>query len=200
MKIKEIEFVGSFEHEHQCPNDGLPEYAFIGRSNVGKSSLINAITGRRSLARTSSTPGKTQHINYFKINNSWYLVDLPGYGYAKISKTQRRKWKSMIERYLELRVNLFCVFTLLDSRHPLQSKDLDFLNWLATKRIAFVITLTKIDKVKKSLRIKNEKTILSELSEYWEPLPKHFVTSAEENIGTIEMLDFIDEINNQEIG
>jgi len=200
MKIKEIEFVGSFEHEHQCPDDGLPEYAFIGRSNVGKSSLINAVTGRKALARISSTPGKTQHINYFKVNNQWYLVDLPGYGYAKISKTQRKKWKTMIERYLELRQNLFCVFTLLDSRHSLQTIDLEFLNWLAEKHIPFVLTLTKIDKVKKSLRVKNEKTILNAISEYWEPIPKHFVTSAEEKIGIESIIDFIEEVNSQNIG
>lgn len=199
MKINQVEFVGSFEHEHQCPKDGLPEYAFIGRSNVGKSSLINAITGRKSLARISSTPGKTQTINYFKINDKWYLVDLPGYGYAKISKTQRRKWKKMIERYLELRTNLFCVFTLLDSRHSLQSIDLEFLNWLAEKQIPFVLALTKIDKVKKSLRSKNEKTILKALSEFWEPLPKHFVTSAEENIGTQDILEFVEVVNTQNI-
>lgn len=199
MKIKEIEFVGSFEHEHQCPKDGLPEYAFIGRSNVGKSSLINAITGRKSLARISSTPGKTQTINYFKINNEWYLVDLPGYGYAKISKTQRRKWKQMIERYLELRPNLFCVFTLLDSRHSLQTIDLEFLNWLAEKKIPFVLALTKIDKVKRSLRDKNTKTILQAIGEYWEPIPQHFVTSAEEKIGTSEILEFVDKINKDNI-
>ena len=110
MIINEIEFIGSFEHESQCPKTGLPEYAFIGRSNVGKSSLINALTGRKNLARISSTPGKTQTINYFLVNNSWYLVDLPGYGYAKISKTKRRQWKTMIDRYLQLRENLYCVF------------------------------------------------------------------------------------------
>ncbi|MBT8233512.1 MAG: YihA family ribosome biogenesis GTP-binding protein [Saprospiraceae bacterium] len=197
MIIKDIEFVGSFEHEHQCPKDGLPEYAFIGRSNVGKSSLINALSGRKAIAKISSTPGKTQTINYFRVNNAWYLVDLPGYGYAKISKTQRKKWKAMIERYLQIRETLFCVFSLIDSRHDLQAIDLEFLNWLGDARIPFVIGFTKIDKVKKSQQPKNINLLLNSLSEYWDPLPTHFVTSAEENRGTTEILDFIEEINNK---
>lgn len=195
MIIREIEFVGSFEHEHQCPVSNLPEYAFIGRSNVGKSSLINAITGRKSLARISSTPGKTQTMNYFLINNAWHLVDLPGYGYAKISKTKRKKWRQMIERYLILRKNLFCVFQLIDSRHKLQQNDLDFMNWMGESHIPFVMAFTKIDKIKKTERKKNIKNILSEISEHWDPLPQHFVTSAEKNVGTDEILNFIEQTN-----
>ena len=195
MKISDIEFVGSFEHESQCPRTGLPEYAFIGRSNVGKSSLINSLTGRKGLAHISSTPGKTQHINYFLINNSWYLVDLPGYGYAKISKTKREKWRKMIERYLLHREQLYCVFQLLDSRLTLQEKDLNFMNWLGENQVPFVIAFTKIDKLKKSEQHQSVNNILKEISEYWEPLPQHFVSSAEKKIGMQEILDFIHSIN-----
>lgn len=195
MMISEIEFVGSFEHEHQCPVTQLPEYAFIGRSNVGKSSLINAITRKKGLARISSTPGKTQTMNYFLINKEWYLVDLPGYGYAKISKTKRKKWRQMIERYLQHRENLYCVIQLIDSRHNLQENDLEFMNWMGESGIPFVIAFTKIDKIKISDRNKNIKKLLKQLSEYWDPLPTHFVTSAEKNTGTEDILNFIDNTN-----
>lgn len=197
MNISEIEFVGSFEKESQCPRTGLPEYAFIGRSNVGKSSLINAITGKKGLAHISSTPGKTQHINYFLINNSWYLVDLPGYGYAKISKTKREQWRKMIEKYLRFRENLYCVFQLIDSRHKLQSNDLDFMNWMGENAIPFVIAFTKIDKLKKTDQKKSINTLLTEIGEYWDPVPQHFTSSAEKRVGIQEILDFIDGINKE---
>lgn len=197
MKIKDIEFIGSFEAEKQCPKTDLPEYAFIGRSNVGKSSLINAVTGRKELARISSTPGKTQTINYFLVNGSWYLVDLPGYGYAKISKAKRAQWKKMIDNYLSSRRNLVCVFTLIDSRHKLQKIDLEFIDWLGTNGIPFVIAYTKIDKLKKKDRVSNIKTIQKELLEYWEELPAQFITSAESKEGTEEILRFIEEFNNK---
>ena len=196
MIIREVEFIGSFEHEHQCPTDGLPEYAFIGRSNVGKSSLINALTGRKDIARISSTPGKTQTINYYLINKSWYIVDLPGYGYAKISKTARKKWRGMIERYLDIRRTLQCVFTLIDSRIPLQKIDLEFLNWLGEHRIPFVIAYTKIDKVKKTMRAANIQAIQEGLLDSWEFLPKQFTTSANTGEGSEDILSFIEEINN----
>ena len=198
MNISEIEFVGSFQHESQCPVTQLPEYAFIGRSNVGKSSLINAITKRKGLARISSTPGKTQSMNFFLINNAWYLVDLPGYGYAKISKTKRRKWRQMIERYLMQRSNLFCVFQLIDSRHDLQENDLEFMNWMGESHIPFVIVFTKIDKLRKSDQKKKVDKILKSLNEHWDPLPSYFVTSAEKHIGTQDILDFIEQTNNAE--
>ena len=197
MNISEIEFVGSFEKESQCPRTGLPEYTFIGRSNVGKSSLINAITGKKGLAHISSTPGKTQHINYFLINNSWYLVDLPGYGYAKISKTKREQWRKMIEKYLRFRENLYCVFQLIDSRHNLQSNDLDFMNWMGENAIPFVIAFTKIDKLKKTDQKKSINTLLTEIGEYWDPVPQHFTSSAEKRVGIQEILDFIDGINKE---
>jgi len=197
MIIREIEFIGSFEHENQCPKSDLPEYAFIGRSNVGKSSLINSITNRKELARISSTPGKTQTLNYFLVNQEWYLVDLPGYGYAKISKSKRKKWKQMIERYLLFRPNLYCVFSLIDSRLDLQKIDIDFLNWLGDSKVPFVIAYTKIDKVKKTLRDAQIKKIQNQLLEYWESLPQQFITSAETNAGGDEILSFIEEINNK---
>lgn len=197
MMISEIEFVGSFEHESQCPKSTLPEYAFIGRSNVGKSSLINAICDKKGLARISSTPGKTQLINYFLINNNWLLVDLPGYGYAKISKSKRKKWRQMIDRYLQLRPNLCCVFQLIDSRHTLQEKDKEFMDWMGEHAIPFVIAFTKIDKLRQSLRTSNVKSILNSLSEFWDPLPQHFVTSAEKKTGIDEILSFIDKTNKE---
>ncbi|NNE27019.1 MAG: YihA family ribosome biogenesis GTP-binding protein [Saprospiraceae bacterium] len=196
MIINSVEFIGSFEHERQCPKSDLPEYAFIGRSNVGKSSLINMLVGRNNIAHTSSTPGKTQTMNYFLINNEWYLVDLPGYGYARISKTKRKLWQKMINNYLRHRKNLYCVFSLIDGRHALQKIDMEFLNNLGENKIPFVIAYTKIDKVKKALRTQNVKHIEEGLLEYWESLPQSFVTSAETQEGRMEILDFIEEINN----
>lgn len=197
MIISSVEFVGSFEKESQCPEGSLPEYAFIGRSNVGKSSLINLILNRKEIARISSTPGKTQTINYYLVNKSWYLVDLPGYGYARISKVMRRKWKKMIDHYLMTRKQLYCVFTLLDSRHALQENDLEFVNWLGEKGIPFVIAYTKTDKVKKAELDDNLSQIRNGLMEHWETLPTQFVTSAVSRVGDKEILRFIEEINNK---
>jgi len=197
MKISSIEFIGSFEKLSQCPVTSLPEYAFIGRSNVGKSSLINMILDRKELARISSTPGKTQTINYYFINKEWYLVDLPGYGYAKVSKVSRRKWKRMIENYLKERKNLYCVFSLLDSRHSLQANDLEFINWLGENYLPYVIAYTKSDKVKDDELDSHINSIQSSLLEHWEELPRQFVTSANDRIGKEEILDFIKEINNK---
>jgi len=197
MIIRDIEFVGSFEHESQCPRHDLPEYAFIGRSNVGKSSLINAICNRKGLARISSTPGKTQLINVFLINQSWYLVDLPGYGYAKISKSKRKKWRQMIERYLLLRESLFCVFQLIDGRHYLQENDREFMDWMGENNIPFVIAFTKIDKLRKTQRQDYVNQLVDSLSEYWDPVPPYFVTSSEKQIGIQDILEFIDKTNQQ---
>lgn len=195
MSIDEIEFVGSFEHESQCPDNSLPEYAFIGRSNVGKSSLINALAGRKAIAHISSTPGKTQTLNYFLVNQSWHLVDLPGYGYAKISKTKRKRWKQMIEKYLLVRSNLYCVFHLIDSRHDLQENDRDFMDWLGEHQIPFVVVFTKYDKLKQSDKKRNIDALLNSISKYWDPLPMHFVTSANTREGIDAILEFISETN-----
>jgi len=197
MNISNVAFVGSWEHEHQCPDSNFPEYAFIGRSNVGKSSLINMITGRKNLARVSNTPGKTQTINYFNVDDRWHLVDLPGYGYAKISKKMRSKWERMIERYLMERRNLVCTFVLLDSRHPLQGIDLEFINWLGQRAIPFVLVYTKIDKLTKAKAIANVNVLQEGLLEYWEELPAQFVTSAEKGQGRTEILEFIHDLNNK---
>jgi len=197
MNLSQVEFVGSWEHEHQCPKSSLPEYAFIGRSNVGKSSLINMLTNRKNLARVSNTPGKTQTINYFNVDGDWHLVDLPGYGYAKISKRMRDKWERMIERYLMERRNLVCTFVLLDSRHPLQDIDLEFINWLGLRAIPFVLVYTKIDKLTKAKAAANVKVIQNGLLEYWEELPDQFVTSAEKGDGRSEILAFIHDLNNK---
>jgi len=195
VKIKSVEFIGSFEKLEQCPVTSLPEYAFIGRSNVGKSSLINMLMERKEIARISSTPGKTQTINYYLVNENWYLVDLPGYGYAKISKVKRKKWRGMIERYLMHRANLYCVFSLIDSRHSLQANDLEFINWMGSKRIPNVIAYTKIDKLKEHEITENIDSITASLLEHWEELPTQFLTSATESNGREEILDFIQEIN-----
>ncbi len=196
MKIHSVEFIGSFERESQCPKSDLPEYAFIGRSNVGKSSLINALLNRKEVARISSTPGKTQTINYYLINEQWYIVDLPGYGYARISKVMRRKWKKMIDEFLLKRASLYSVFTLIDSRHNLQQLDLEFVNWLGTNRVPFVIAYTKIDKVKADDLPSNIEQIRKDLLEHWDELPQEFMTSATSKIGGEEILTFIEEINN----
>lgn len=195
MIIKEIDFIGSFPSETKCPKGQLPEYAFIGRSNVGKSSLINMLCQRKEVARVSKTPGKTQLLNFFLINRSWFLVDLPGYGYAKISKSQRKKWQQMIERYLSQRQNLQCAFVLLDSRHRLQTIDQEFINWMGLARVPFVIVYTKTDKLTKTQKIENIELIQKDLLEHWNELPQQFITSSEKHIGREEVMQFIEGLN-----
>ncbi len=192
MNVSDVKFIGSFDRESACPKSELPEFAFIGRSNVGKSSLINMLTGRKKIAKVSSTPGKTQLLNFFEINESWYLVDLPGYGYAKISKYKREEWRKMIARYLETRATLVCTFLLIDSRHELQNIDLDFINYLGEAGLPFVIVYTKSDKVKEIKLSENIQAIEDALLEHWEALPQRFLTSSEKKIGQTEILDFIE--------
>lgn len=197
MEIKQAEYVGSYVRQDQCPKDDKPEYAFIGRSNVGKSSLINALTGRKELAKVSKKPGKTQTINYFLVNNDWYLVDLPGYGYAKVSQQQRASWQKMIEYYLLKRQMLQCAFVLIDSNIPPQANDLQFLNWLGEKQVPFAIVFTKCDRLSKNALDKNLKAIRGELSRHWAQLPAQFLTSAVKGEGKEQILDFVGEINRQ---
>lgn len=194
MVIKDVNFIGSYDRESTCPKESIPEFAFIGRSNVGKSSLINMLTGRKEIARVSKMPGKTQLLNYFMVNDSWYLVDLPGYGYAKISKKKREKWESMIERYLINRRSLMTAFVLLDSRIPLQDIDLEFINWLGERAIPYNIIFTKIDKVKKGVRESNLTAIRNGLLQYWNLLPDDFVSSAEVGDGRETILSYIEEL------
>lgn len=195
MKISSIEFLGSFTKLEQCPKPDKPEYAFIGRSNVGKSSLINAITGRKSLARVSKTPGKTQTINVFEIDEQWRLIDLPGYGYAKVSQKQREQWDQMIINYLSFRTNLVTAFVLVDGRIPPQKVDLEFINRLGKKHIPFVILFTKWDKVKKKDRVRTRNTYEKELQSDWATLPEMKTTSALKNEGIEGILDFISKLN-----
>jgi GTP-binding protein len=195
LKITNVEFKGSFPSEAKSPKLGKPEYAFIGRSNVGKSSLINMLCGRKEIARVSKTPGKTQLINYFEINNEWHLVDLPGFGYAKISKKKRREFELMINHYLTKREDLLCSFVLLDSRIPLQKVDLDFINSLGEKGIPFVIVFTKIDGIKKAKLKDYIKRIEDDLLQYWNELPQRFLTSSKKKIGKEEILNFIEDLN-----
>jgi GTP-binding protein len=195
MILKTLEFVGSFPSEKDCPASEFPEYAFIGRSNVGKSSLINLITDRKEIAKVSSTPGKTQLINYFEVNESWHLVDLPGYGYAKASKKNRAKWAKMIDQYLIYRKQLQCAFILIDSRIPLQEIDKDFINKLGEYQIPFVIVFTKIDGVKTGKLKENITAIKEKLLEEWTELPQTFITSSSKRQGREEILNFIDELN-----
>ncbi len=195
MQIKSAEFVKSSPNVTECPEPKLPEYAFIGRSNVGKSSLINHITNRKKLAKTSSTPGKTQLINHFLINENWYLVDLPGYGWAQTSKVNKAAWKKMINTYLEERQNLACVFVLVDIRHEPQPIDLEFMQWLGENQIPFSIVFTKSDKLGKTQIQSNTSGYKKELRRTWEELPPTFVTSSAERTGGEEILDFINRIN-----
>ena len=195
MKIKSAEFVISNTDYRLCPKEFLPEYAFIGRSNVGKSSLINALVDRKNLAKTSGKPGKTQLINHFKINNNWFLVDLPGYGYASTSKTNREKFKSMINKYLVNRSNLICLFVLLDIRHKAQNIDLDFMQKMGKEEIPFAMVFTKSDKISQTQIIKNIKQYKQEMLENWEFLPDIFITSSEKKIGMNEILTFIEKYN-----
>ena len=194
-RILEAVYIGSYPNERLCPKTEQPEYAFIGRSNVGKSSLINMITGKRELARTSKQPGKTQSINIFHIDRSWYLADLPGYGYAKISKTERKRWQKMIESYLMFRPNLASAFVLIDCRHSLQEIDREFINWLGTRNVPFCIVYTKADKIKKRLLQGHLDRIREDLLETWDELPPEFVTSSEKDMGRDELLQYIADWN-----
>ena len=197
MIIKSADFFISSGRADQCPQDSkLPEYAFIGRSNVGKSSLINMLTGRKALAKTSSTPGKTMLINHFIINNELYLVDLPGYGFARRGKKEMEKFRNLIEYYILERQQLTCLFVLIDSRLSPQKIDLEFIQWLGEEGIPFCIVFTKADKNKTGELKKNVQGFLKKLQEEWEELPAHFVTSSEKGTGRMELLDYIDEINN----
>ena len=195
MIIHDARFLMSNTQVEQCPPPTLPEYAFIGRSNVGKSSLINMLMQRNGLAKTSSTPGKTQVINHFLVNDKWYLVDLPGYGYARVSKTSRAEWGKMINAYLRRRENLTCVLVLLDSRHAPQAIDLDFMAQLGTEGVPFVMVFTKTDKQSTSQTRTLIANFLAKMGETWDELPRHFVTSAETALGRDEVLAFISRIN-----
>lgn len=195
MKIKTAEFVISNTNPELCPTPDKPEYAFIGRSNVGKSSLINSLTERRSLAKTSTTPGKTQLINHFIINDEWYLVDLPGYGYAKSSKKNRIMWDGFIRNYLNNRSSLIYTFVLLDSRLKPQKIDLEFMEMLGTKGIPFVMVFTKRDKLSSSASNKNLTVYKKEMLKTWEALPPIVLTSATTKLGREEVLKIIDDTN-----
>lgn len=192
MDIKSAEFIISNTELSKCPKPDKPEFAFIGRSNVGKSSLINLLTKRKDLAKTSGKPGKTQTINHFLVDKAWFLVDLPGYGYAGVSRTARKGWGKMIETYLLNRENLYCTFVLVDARHEPQKKDIEFITWLGEKQLPLCIILTKADKLSRVELAKSEKQYKKKLLETWEELPPVFITSAEKKVGREDVLDFID--------
>lgn len=196
MKINTAEFIISNSDVSKCPKELLPEYAFIGRSNVGKSSLINMLTGRNSLAKTSGKPGKTQLINHFKINDNWFLVDLPGYGYAKVSKSTKETFQKFIIDYFESREQLVCAFVLIDIRHEAQKIDLEFINYLGEIEVPFGIVFTKADKISRG---KVEQHVAAYrkalLANNWEEMPQYFVTSSTEGTGREKLLEYIDEIN-----
>jgi ribosome biogenesis GTP-binding protein ysxC len=193
--IKKAEFVMSNSDVSKCPVEGLPEYAFIGRSNVGKSSLINMLTNHKGLAKTSGRPGKTQLINHFKINNQWFLVDLPGYGYARVSKTTKRVFQKFITQYFEKRKQLICAFVLVDIRHEPQPIDLEFMQWLGENAIPFAIVFTKADKLKPQAIERSVEVYQQVLLETWEKMPPYFITSAESKLGKEELLQYIEDIN-----
>ena len=195
MVINSSVYVISSPDHTQCPKPDRPEYAFIGRSNVGKSSLINMITNNERLAKTSGTPGKTQLINHFNINDAWYIVDLPGYGYAKRSMSERKKWEIMIEDYLRKRENLVTVFILIDSRHSPQKIDLEFANKLGKWQVPFCLVFTKADKENQRTVAANVKAFLDKMRETWQFLPQHFVTSVVKKMGRDKILHLIEEMN-----
>ena len=195
MIIKSAKFVISNTDVQKCPAGNLPEYAFIGRSNVGKSSLINMLSNRKGLAITSSTPGKTLLINHFLINEEWYLVDLPGYGFAQRGMAQREQLKQIIESYILEREQLVCLFVLLDCRHEAQKIDLEFMEWLGENGVPFAIIFTKTDKISKSRLASNIEQYKKRLLETWEELPTILTSSSETKSGKDEILDFIDNIN-----
>ena len=195
MEITSAEFIISNSRADQCPDTTLPEYAFIGRSNVGKSSLINMLTGRNKLAMTSSTPGKTLLINHFLVNKKWYLVDLPGYGYAKRSKDMTAKIKKLIESYILTRMQMTCLFLLIDSRLEPQKVDLEFIEWLGENEVPFAIVFTKADKQSGTKTNINVRRFMDTLKEQWEELPPHFISSSLNKKGREEILDYIASIN-----
>ena len=195
MPIQQAEYLQSAVDWRKCPSPTLPEYAFIGRSNVGKSSLINMLTNNRSLAKTSSKPGKTQTINHFLIDKSWYLVDLPGYGYAGVSKTQREKWVVMIDQYLTQRENMQLVFVLIDSRLEPQNNDINFINKLGENGVPFALVFTKTDKISNAKVQRNVQLFKNKMLETWEEIPPYFLTSAETGKGREELCDYICELN-----
>ena len=198
MKIESATFVISNTDVKKCPSGTKPEYAFIGRSNVGKSSLINMLTGKNGLAMTSATPGKTMLINHFLINNNWYIVDLPGYGYAKRGQKGKEQIKRIIESYILQREQMTCLFVLIDSRHEPQNVDLEFIEWLGENGVPFAIVFTKADKLKSERQAKeNVQRYLNELKKQWEELPPHFITSSEKRMGRDELLGYIEQINNE---
>lgn len=194
MLIKTAEFKLSAPDLKHCPKSTMPEFAFIGRSNVGKSSLINMLTNRKGLAKTSSTPGKTKLINFFTIDNSWSLVDLPGYGYAKVAKTDKREFNKAVIDYLAKRDNLYCVFVLIDCRHEPQPMDIEFINWVGKHGIPFVLVFTKTDKVSSNQLKNNIDQFLAKLKEWWDELPQYFSTSVSTKSGKQEILDFIENL------
>lgn len=199
MEIIEANYVISSPSVDKCPKPDRPEYAFIGRSNVGKSSLINMLCKKKEVAKVSASPGKTQMINHFDVLSSdkkkWYLVDLPGYGFAKVAQSQRKSWQKMIEGYLKQRENLITIFALIDSRIEPQKNDLDFINTLGKWQVPFALAFTKADKISQRETAAHVKSFLTALQETWEELPPHFVTSAEKHLGAKNMLNYIYELN-----
>jgi GTP-binding protein len=194
MNIKDVTFIASYQKESACPKDGRPEFAFIGRSNVGKSSLINMLTNKKGLAKVSVTPGKTQLINFFEINQSWYLVDLPGYGYARTSKDTKKGFQKMIRDYMTDRATLVTAFILIDCRHELQKIDKEFIEWCGENEVPFNLVFTKADKLGKNVLQSNISNIKKELLKTWHELPQDFITSSETRDGRDEILNFIDTV------
>lgn len=197
MEIKSAEFVMSNSNVEKCPKSLLPEYAFIGRSNVGKSSLINMLTNRKSLAKTSGKPGKTQLINHFLINKNWHLVDLPGYGYARVSKSSKRTFQKYITEYFSKRKQLVCGFVLVDIRHEPQKIDMEFMEWLGENLIPFCVIFTKADKLKPKAIENHVKAYENSMLEIWEEMPKYFITSSSNAQGKDELLAYIDLLNQE---
>lgn len=194
MEVQQAEFRGSFPNVNKCPEDTRPEFAFIGRSNVGKSSLINMLTSRKEMAHTSKKPGKTQMINYYLVNQQWHLVDLPGYGYAKRAKTTRAKWRKMLQDYLVKRPNLVGTFILIDSNVSPQKNDLDFINWMGEMQLPFLLVFTKADRLKPEELSQNIQLFQQTMLESWEELPRQFTTSSNTGEGRQEMLDYIESL------
>jgi GTP-binding protein len=197
MIIKSSEFVVSNSDVAKCPDSKLPEYAFIGRSNVGKSSLINMLTARKSLAKTSGRPGKTQLINHFLINKEWHLVDLPGYGYARVSKSIKKIFQKFITQYFDHREQMLCAFVLIDSRHNPQPIDLEFMQWLGEHGVPFCIIFTKADKLKPNALARNVEAYKEKMLEIWEEMPEYFITSSSSDLGREEVLKYIENLNTQ---